>query len=412
MTLWLYDPKPFRNDYLSPMYFRSMEAYAARNGIQLRRIEDIRSQSSGVIVANADYFDLDTVNTIKNNGCKLAAFSITDSSYISQSCREAAVMSKIDIIFAVTGIQRINEGREMVVKPDFTIGLEDRRFLPDQDWTAFNLMRISGRLKSLPYVHAERQPHVEAKPYSLRSQKALIRGGHHMRRFILCLKLMERDLLDINSGFITSHYFRDDMNPQFRYCDYCRDQWKKNGGHVYIDGCNQDCKNDHWKRGDYFDLGGWNNKCPNSFDQLAKLMLGPSRDVAGIVRLLNGKWLSAEDHLKMLARITFTSDLKWLFSIYAAQRFWDAAMVGCVNLLPSRTADQDYFPAMTPGEHYVLFDENLESLVENTSAMTEAYYDKVSAAAKELYNQWLRPTDYQINTNLLRSIFQGIESIL
>lgn len=123
---------------------------------------------------------------------------------------------------------------------------------------------------------------------------------------------------------------------------------------------------------------------------------------------MNARWLPQREHLEMLSRITFTSDLKWLFSIYAAQRFWDAAMVGCVNLLPSRTADQDYFPEMYPGEHYLTFGENLNGL-ELESESDKKLYGEVSANAKALYDSYMRPTDFSIGTPILKHIFDRIE---
>lgn len=412
MNIVIYDPKPVRHDYLSPMYFQPMREYAARNGIHLSDAVTLTDVKNCIVCCLADYLDFDTVNLLKNNGNKIVGFSVTDSSYISQSCREAAVLSKIDLMFMLTGIQKVNTGYEFVFDKDLNIKLEERQFLPEEDWAAFNMMRISGRLKSLPYVHAEHQPHVPAQPYNLRSQKALIRGGHHMRRFILALKLMEIDRLDINSGFVTSPYFQDDMNPQFRYCDECRVVWKKNkafpiGNHKF-----SNCTNEDFRRepADLSDLGRWNNKCPLSFYGAATMLSERIRykDNGQLEKLLNSRWLHQLAHLEMLARITFTADLKWLFSIYAAQRFWDAAMVGCVNLLPSRTADQDYFPVMYPNVHYAIFDERLAGLLGETE-IPESVYNVISLNAKALYESHMKPTDYAIGTPILKYIFDGIE---
>lgn len=405
MNIVIYDPKPVRHDYLSPMYFQPMREYAARNKIPLTDAVKLTDVKNCTVCCLADYLDLDTVNILKNNGNKIVGFSVTDSSYISQSCREAAVMSKVDMFFMLSGIQKINEGHEFVVDKDFNIVLEERRFLPDEDWTAFNMMRITGRLKSLPYVHAERQPHVEAKPYNLRSQKALIRGGHHMRRFILALKLMNIDRLDTNSGFVTTPYFQDDMNPQFRYCAECRRIWKEHKRYPYFKwrqcGCHLPPLSD---------LGQWNNASPCLFYGFAEQFGVPDTSMHLVEKLMNARWLPAREHLEMLARITFTSDLKWLFSIYAAQRFWDAAMVGCINLLPVRTMDQDYFPVMEPNVHYQVFDEEM-TMLDTDFTIEESDYNNIARNSMALYNQWMRPSDYAISTNLLRKIFQDIEAI-
>lgn len=235
-----------------------------------------------------------------------------------------------------------------------------------------------------------------------------------MRRFILALKLMEIDRLDINSGFVTAPYFQDDMNPQFRYCDACRIKWKKESRQykykepAYNLGCRftdiVDPDSPGWLIND---LGKWNNACPEAFYWAAEQFNVPMEHVE---KLMNARWLPAKEHLEMLARITFTADLKWLFSIYAAQRFWDAAMVGCVNLLPERTVDQDYFPEIIHGRDYVTFNEDMSDL-NLDSIITEAGYNVVSRNALALYNQWMRPSEYAISTNLLRKIFQDIEAI-
>jgi hypothetical protein len=405
----LYDPKPTIHDYLSPMYFDQMEKYAKASSIELLRIGTITEATNCVFICNADYLDPVNVSILKNNGCKIVGFSVTDSSWVSQCCREANHLKNIDLMFMLTGIQKVNTGHEMIVNPDFTIGLELRQFLPEEDWEVFNAMRLAGRLQSLPYVHAERQPHVDARPYSTRNQQVLIRGGHHMRRFILALKLLEIGRLDCNSGFVTEAYFQDSMNPQFRYCDTCRAEWRINKRYPWSnrDGslgcCNE---NDRATTPNLSDLGSWNNKCPQSFYNAAARLSSVKPEE--LSRLLNARWLTQQQHLEMLARITFTSDLKWLFSIYAAQRFWDAASVGCINLLPSRTADQDYFPKMEAGVHYQIFDEHLAGL-EGDSTITETGYGNISRNAKALYDDYMRPTNYAIGTPILKRIFNKIE---
>lgn len=229
-----------------------------------------------------------------------------------------------------------------------------------------------------------------------------------MRRFILALKLMEIDRLDINSGFVTEPYFQDSMNPQFRYCDECRKVFKAFNKYYAccLMGNHNDCTNPNLSSMDLSDLGSWNNKCPQSFYSAAH-RISPSC-YQQTERLLNARWLTQQQHLEMLARITFTSDLKWLFSIYAAQRFWDAAMVGCVNLLPYRTADQEYFPKMNPFEHYRAFREDFK-LLPFDSEIDERTYNQTSTAAMALYNDYMRPTDYAIGTPIIRHIFDKIE---
>jgi hypothetical protein len=405
MNIAIFDPGR-SHQYLSDMFFDPMKLYMHKT---MKRpvitTESLPQTHNAIVLTLADHLNLEVVNQLKNNNCKIVGFSVTDSSYISQSCREAAVLSKIDLMFMLTGIQKVNEGHEMVIDENFNIKLEKRQFLPEEDWTAFNMMRLSGRLQSLPYVHWTDQPNVTTKPYNERSQKALIRGGHHMRRFILALKLMNIDRLDINSGFITSPYFQDSMNKQFRYCDECREIWREHKKYPYNKNVKCSCRVPPLS-----DLGQWNNASPSLFYGFAEDFGVPDSSMHLVERMMNANWLTQQQHLEMLARITFTADLKWLFSIYAAQRFWDAAMVGCVNLLPERTRDQEYFPNMYEHAHYITFKEDLECLGPE-SELNEKHYNEISSAAKALYDQWLRPTDYAINSNLLRHIFSKITAL-
>lgn len=405
MKIYIYDPKPYLNEYVSKLWFPQMVQYALKNG-HLVTMADSLEQCRDAACLNATLLTPENIAILKNNGCKVVGFSCTDSSYVDQSCRAGGILQTVDMLFMLTGIQKVNHGREMIVKPDFTIGLEERQFLPEEDWAVFHAMHQAGRLQSLPYVHWERQTHVDARPYSTRNQQALIRGGHHMRRFLLALKLMEIDRLDINSGFVTSPYFSDSMNPQFRYCDNCRSLRRTAGGfYPYNTDSNCTCE-----RPPISDLGQWNNKSPRLFYEFSELYGGKWIDRGGIQKLLNARWLNQKDHLEMLARITFTSDLKWLFSIYAAQRFWDAAMVGCVNLLPMRTTDQEYFPDMQAGVHYKTFSEWMApSRLRQESEISEDDYNHTAKETRHLYDQWMRPSDYAINSNLLAHIFSCIE---
>jgi hypothetical protein len=417
MNIVFHDPPsgPHCHEYLTKVFFKGMAQWLYANGkahIEDNRLEKIHNAT---VVLSADYLDMDAICKLKKNNCRIVAFSCTDSSYIAQACRDEWCMANIDLIFALTGIQKTNEGHEMIVDQDFNISLEERWFLPQDDWERFDSKRRNGTLQSLPYVHWSKQPDIPARPYNERSQKVLIRGGNHARRFVLALMLMRKDLLDTNSGFITSPYFAEDMNRQFRYCDTCRADFRMEHSAKYRESRprEQICTSPaSWDRPDWTtELGQWNNACPRSFYWLAEQFEkkhGPI-DKTALEKLLNAQWLPAKDHLEMLARITFTSDLKWLFSIYAAQRFWDAASVGCVNLLPARTMDQDYFPVMNRGEHYIVYFENIAYFTDKGLLFTEAEYNSVSSAARALYTEWIQATDYALNTNLLRHIFEQIE---
>lgn len=420
MTLVFHDPPggAHPHEYLTKIFFKGLGQYLRANGEPVHHSDVLEKIRNATVLTSADYLNAETIGILKNNGNKIIGFSVTDSSYISQSCREASEMSKIDLIFAATGLQKVNEGHEFVVDQGFNVSLEKREFLPDDDWIVYNNMRKMGRLQSLPYVHWSRLPEQPVRHYSTRSQKVIMRGGLHARRFILALFLASQDLLDPNSGFVSSPYFADSMVPQFRYCDECRGLFRKHGRQFPLIGTNvsPSACNSPAKWGDpkdwCLDLGQWNNRCPASFYWLATQFRNRHGGYCCntmLEKLVNAQWLTAEAHQELLGRITFTSDLKWLFSIYAAQRFWDAAAAGCVNVLPSRTADQEYFPAMRHGEHYSVYGEDMQSLAGEFILHTESSYNQITKAARALYDQCIVPGPHVLNTNLCRHIIQKIE---
>lgn len=409
MNFAVFDPAPSRNEYCS-FYFSALQGYAAHNGKAVKQISRLEDARNCTLFVLTDYLTDTVIAMLKNNGVRIAGFNVTDSSYISEACALAVNLSMIDLIFMLSGVQTKNEGFEMVVKPDFTIGLEKREFLPASAWIVFDYMRRAGRLQSLPYVHWDRQVSAEPRPWAMRNKQVLIRGGHHVRRFILALMLHKQNLLDCNSGFLASAYFSDAMTHQFRYCDECRAIWKRGQRYpVANTNTGTHCLNPKWKN-KTLDMSQtqfwfWNNRCPESFYALARAF---NADMPAVETMLNQRWITHKKHFEMLARITFTSDLKWLFSVYAAQRFWDAASVGCVNFLPNRTNDQQYFPQMRECEHYRCFDERLGWL-KYEAELSENGYCEIATQTKELYERWIKATDFPINTMLLEHIFKITE---
>lgn len=392
-----YDPPRGRNDYLTKLYFGPLRLYIGTSSTteQLNNIKNV------TLICSADHLNAETVRILKENNNTIVGFSITDSSYISEPCRHADVLKHIDIMFVLTGIQRFNHGFEFTFQ-DGAIKLVSKQFLSDEDWGQFCLMRSQGRLHSLPYVPWEPIPDYFRQPWRARSQKVLMRGGHHMRRFILALEFWKRDLLDVNSGFCSVPYFMDEMRDDFKYCQHCRSIWKANHRkYPFLTTERPDeCTNPMWTKNglDLSDLGQWNNRCPQSFYAFSESIGIPRYEAEA---LLNASWLHTHEYMALLSRITFTSDLKWLFSIYAAQRFWDAAAMGCINLLPSRTNDQEYFPPMDDGIHYLTFKEDCSTL---QAEVDESTYDSISEDARDLYERWIQPSEFRTNSNLLQHI--------
>lgn len=401
------------HDYLTKFYFRAIQQMLQAKGIPVKLIADLDQAVSDTVICDCDYLTPEQVNRLKNNGCKIVGFNMVDSSHLSQSCRENPL--PIDLIFSLTGIQKTNAGKEFVIDKEFNVTLEDREFLPVEQWERFDQMRHEGRLLSLPYVHWDRQRDVERMSYDHRSPNVLIRGGAHFRRVVLALFLLRAGRLDSNSGFPLGDYFQPHMNSQFRFCDPCMTEYLRYQRYPYrepqerVHECTSPAT---W--GDQLELqhtGNWNNRCPASFYWLSvkfQQRHGPI-DTKQWENVMNCNHVDPWSALKMCGKSLFTSDFKWLHSIYAAQRFWDGAIGGAINLLPSRTADQEYFPKIEPGEHYLTFTEDFSCLSEEAQ-ISKADYERISAQTFNLYNEWIRPGEYPINSKLLQWIIYRILS--
>lgn len=407
----IHEPDHPSHDYLFVMYLRSILRYMQDQKIPVRLIQRLDQAHDETVLADTDFLTRKNIEMLKNRGCKLVGFNMVDSSHISHYCETP---EDVDLIFSLTGIQTTNIGTELCIDKEFNVTLEEKQFIPQERWEMFNMMRLTGRLLSLPYVHWEKPPKVEPKPYSERSQKVLIRGGAHFRRVILAFFLMRHELLDCNSGFPMKDYFSTDMNPQFRFCDPCRASHREHKRFLHRSPIerNPQCNSPAVWGGelDLTQTGPWNNRCPESFYWLADKFserhgpLNPSE----VENLLNGEWLDQQAHLDNMARITFSADLKWLHSIYAAQRFWDGAITGCINLLPKRTNDQEYFPNMLDGVHYLTFSEDMKGFTYRGYSIGEAHYEYLAENALSLYREWIEPGEYPLNTKLLAHITERI----
>lgn len=108
------------------------------------------------------------------------------------------------------------------------------------------------------------------------------------------------------------------------------------------------------------------------------------------------------EHLRSIRDARFYADAKWEFSINMAQRFWEGACSGTVNLIPRRANDQDYFPAMKDDRDFMTFSDDFSDL---TAEVDEAKYQAVADNAFALWEEWIRPTRYAISSNLLKWMF-------
>lgn len=414
MKYQVYDPKPYHNEYASRLFFVAMRRYALDNSIQMEEISSLDQSKNSNVVILTDHLSEDRIQQLKNNGCRISAFNVTDSSYFSNAIRYAPSIRDINKIFMVSGLQMTNESTDFVVEPDFTIKQVPAPFLSEPEWLIYLDLLSRNQLCSLPYVPWEPIPEIPWTPFHQRSQKVLLRGGGHSRRIILAMFLMRLGKLDCNSGMVLFPYFDDKMNPDFRFCHECRKLWKLNQRASFLappsgNGCTSPARSETgW---DMSNLGHWNNRCPQSFywmaEQFNKKYGGV--DMNEMETLLNAKWITDRQHQEMLARIAFTSDLKWIHSIYAPQRFWQGAAAGALNFLPKRTRDQRLFPNLFDTVDYISFEEDF-LLLEEDLEITEHDHTRIAGNAKVMYDHWIKPSQYPINTNLLRKIFEESQS--
>lgn len=403
------------HDYLYVLWFAALLQYSKDQGIPVAIVTDLSQARNETVLVDTEYLNPETISQLKNNGNKIVGFNLVDSSYIAQPCREH--IASIDLIFSFTGIQTTNTGHELEFDDQFMPRLVERKFLPESDWAVFNMMRMTGRLLGLPYVHWEKQPEFGHVPMSEKSGKVMVRGGAHFRRVVLAFFLMRAGLLDENSGFALRDFFGIRMNSQFRFCDECRSRYSRSNNRYthHVSGHSDQCTSPAEWGGELSltNTGSWNNRCPRSFYWLAdkfEQAHGPLH-TGQLESLFNADFVTAEEHHKMLRRSSFTADLKWLHSIYAAQRFWDGAICGTVNLLPSRTNDQDYFPVIKEREHYLAFREDAIAPPWPDLEHGHELHEHIRNNCWALYTEWIRPGEYGVNTNLFRYITERITAI-
>lgn len=422
MNLAVFNPQPFQNEYASRMFLQPLLAYAQHRGVPFKSIDRLVPEHGWSVVANADYLTPEVVRHFKENDCPIYGISCIDSSYPSETLR-GPHLADVTKLFMVSGVQNTNTSHATVIDPDFTIRSESRQFLPEDEWAVFDYMRRAGRILSLPYVPWRPFPEVPHVPFAQKRPTILFRGGNHLLRFVAYLMALRNGCADQRCGFQTRAYFADDMNPQFRYCDSCRAAFKGNVnsypyGQEYRPG---ECQSAApW--GEELDMsvpGRWNNRCPQSFywlsEQFAKRH--GEVDMYAIARALNFHTESDEAHMQAISQVRFYAECKWEFSIHMAQRFWQAASVGTVNLLPIRAEDQDYFPVITKGDHYAVFANDLQRLGADFSRdnPSEPRYlehqrlnEHIGHNTHELYEQWIKPTQFAIGTKLLQHILNQI----
>lgn len=399
------------NDYLSRMYLNPLCAYMRDNGIEATVDVDFINKRDSIFIIHGDLLSPERILRIKNSSNTLISFDINDSSYFSSAYQGSPETAVVDLFFKVSGVPKTNYTEELNIDRNFRIFGTQHQYLPEADWPAFEALKP--KIKPLPYVLWT--PIVGSgptRPAKDRTGKVIIRGGAHFWRVVLFLRLVQQGLNDLKSSFSTEAYFNNSMIERFRFCQSCIRERQSTGRCSY--GTTPDIQNCRspvmWgTEGEFFggpafgrnEFGHWNNRCPHSFFWLAKeyeRCRGPLNNM--VEKALNGAMYPINEFVNDLSCASYTADVKWLQTIYAPPRFWEAASVGTVNLYPKRTSDQDYFPVMEEDTHYITFPNDMTSFPE----VSLDKWEYVSHNALNLYSDWIRGDRYAISTNLLKYI--------
>lgn len=414
MKLAFYDPicadGRTVNEYTEKMWFAPLMRYAAAAGISVKQIADPIPEFGWTMICNVHHLNETLVQHFDSNRCAIVGFSCNDSAYLVESIRP--FFHRLPLLFTISGVQRTNFSKQSVLRTDMTVGTRDVRYLPDEEWERYDQMYKDGRLLPLPYVPWDRLPDVPVP--EVKTPKILFRGGNHFWRFVAYLHALEAGVAHPASGFLTADYFREDMVPQFRYCQKCRDQYRERGNRLIWSDATSVCVCEPTELNEPL---SWNNRTPRAFFKLAdkfRERYGSMFNMEEVDVALNFRRQTAEEHLRAVADAAFFAEAKWEFSIPMPQRFWEAASVGTVNLLPDRAADQTYFPELIPGSHFMEFQDDFSG----DWGAYEIFYqeqrwswDIVARNAKEVYEKWIRPSDYCTNSNLLAHILTEIERV-
>lgn len=408
------------NDYLSKLYWQPLLDYDSR----FSRINTTDGVANSVILLHGDKLKPERIERLKFLGNRIISFDINDSSYLSSAHANTPEQHEIDLIFKVSGVPKQNEIAETNLDGDFRILVSREKYLPDEQWAKFELLR--SRIRPLPYVlwHPLTPSQAPVVPHSQRNGKVLLRGGNHFWRVILAFRLMQDGLLDERSEFATAARFTSNMERRFQYCEACKTEKVEHGRSLYDapprkEGCTSPVAN--WgEDGSFFggpmfgrrEFGKWNNVCPNSYMWLARQFearCGPL-DAPFLEKLFNGDMRPDHEFVQDLSHASYAGDFKWLNTVNLPPRFWEAASVGTPSLYAARTANQDYWPHVEAGVHYATFREDMTTF--DIRDVSPQDWSEMSRAVKDLYETKMRGTNHAISNDLLKYMVEGIESVL
>jgi hypothetical protein len=409
---------------LTNLWFPSIFNYLSNAGIKVGvcTTELITVKDSTVVIHGEDLTP-EVILMLKENNNKIVSFDINDSSWFTYTYADKEERKLIDLFFKVGGVQVARFGKELSIDNDFNFKLVTRQFMPEDQFKVFQDIYADGKIISLPYILWNNLD-VEPVTYDDKIKKGLVRGGNHFLRFILFLNLMKLNELDNQSAFFTHDYFSPTMPDQFRYCPDCVAEYQRSSilSYNYYINHKFKCSNKYinWQSEKlpegFFntDVGQWNNRCVPMFYWLSEQFIKRygAIDISVLESALNGRFLNKEGYQHILPNYLYYGDLKWLFSIYMPPRFWEAAACNTINLCPSVTADQDYFPLiLEPDEHYLSYKEDFSDLREVIDSIDEIKYNRITKNCKEVYDTWVKGDKYPVSDTLLEFIKEKILNV-
>jgi hypothetical protein len=404
MTLSFYHVPP-GNEYYTTMYQKPLCKFCQKHSIPFEESKDLMAVKNSILLVLGQHLTPETIIRIKENGNFLVVFDINDNSVLTGTYGASDEVVLIDLIFKISGIQKTQGSYEVCIDNDLNYTREKKKF-QGGNWGKYFEMVAAGKIKSLPYPSWDKR-NAGNIPWGERHKLALIRGGHHYYRVHLYLHLLSLGLLDGHSMFPASEY-------QFQFCKDCKAAFE-NGGITFEylrNHPDMSCRLKNWPY-DFNTNGGlWNNSCIPRYFDLAELFHKKygGFNLSAVESAFRGVFAGPGWKNLILNKYLFYGDFKWIFSIYAPPRFWEAAEACTVSLVPERMNDQEFFPPMQEGVHYVTYKEDFSNLRE-ACTITQEKFEYVTNNCFDLYDQWILGKDgYRVSPNLLLHILQEIEN--
>jgi len=374
---------------------------------------------NGIVIAHGEELTPAIIYNLKEQGNKIVSFDINDSSTFTYTYCNDPSISQIDLIFKISGLQNSRFGQEFILEDDLSYSSETRQFMNEWQWDVYCKMREENRIHSLPYILWKDFPGHKWSYYQ-KKKKVLIRGGNHFYRYLLFLNLLKHNLCDESSGFPIGDYYLPNMSTQYRFCETCIEEFQKNGrlSYAYFKRNKHTCNNPYinWQEKPlppgffHTDVGQWNNRCAPLFYFLADKIVEKHGEIDRRIleESLNTPYYHGDEFTRIASTYSIFGDFKWIFSIYAPPRFWEAASLSAVNLLPKRTNEQEYFPEIKEGEHYITFKEDFSDIKEVVESITEVDYNRITDNCLDHYHMWIKPGRLPVSVNLLKHMTEKI----